>query len=111
MTVTPKPRLIRRRYFAVLSRYWHMVESHRDTSRNHEQLVPWAFDFVSIHRGDNHFSLISPLKLVADDGSRPRFEEKRFETFGDAKAYAMKLVQRLYRVSCGRHHYHVVNCG
>lgn len=97
----------RKQYYPDQRIYWDEVETTRDESG----LIEWCFDFISIHRDRSPrnplcpFSLISPLMLC--EHKRPRFEQRRFETYDDAKRYAMRLAEKI----SGRFKMcHVVSC-
>jgi hypothetical protein len=99
MTQTAK--LIRRTYHADRDCYWKAIEANRTDGK----LVAWCFDFVSIHKNRGHYSLLGASCLVGPKGERPKFESRRFESFADAKAYAMRVVRGVRS-----HKLHVVNC-
>jgi len=99
--------MIRQKYYPDLRAYWNEVEH----GGRGNFLVHWAFDFISIHRDRFPrnplcpFSLIAPLMLC--EHKRPRFEHRRFETYDDAKRYALRLAEIISRrfKMC-----HVVSC-
>ena len=79
--------------YASVDKYWEQVETLRSSSVPH-RLPEWAFDFISVHKpivyhGESAsesagYSIMSPLCLLAQDGSRPTFEIDRFRTKADA---------------------------
>lgn len=83
--------LRRKTLYAKRDDYWNEIEAHREYGK----LVEWAFDFISVHKRNGEFSLMSPLKLVRDSGRRPSFERKRFEKKGDAIRFARRMMRRL----------------
>jgi hypothetical protein len=93
----------RQKYYPKLKEYYNTLEDFPQCG--------WGFDFISIHR-DRYphnpmqpFSLVSPLMLCGI--KRLRFEDRQFETFDDAKRYALRLcevISRRWKVC------HVVSC-
>lgn len=98
----------RKQYYPDHKAYWDTVEAERIPN---DGFPEWCFDFISIHRDRSPrnplcpFSLISPLMLC--EHRRPRFESRRFETYDDAKRYAIRLAEIISRrwKQC-----HVVSC-
>lgn len=103
----------RKQYYPDRQAYWNEVEAERTAHPLgfFTGLPDWCFEFISIHRDRfprnplNPFSLISPLMLC--EQRRPRFEQRRFETYDDAKRYALRLAEIISRrfKMC-----HVVSC-
>lgn len=95
----------RQPYYISVERYWNSAEIHRSA---HGEIPHWVFDFISIHRRDNKFSLLGPsfIPCGREGSRRPRFEAKQFNTLDDAKNYARRLARRISAIRPT----HVVNC-
>lgn len=88
--------------------FWSRAEQHKHESGSFPE---WVFDFISIHdHYDGGFRLISPLCIADRDqrSSRPRWEQKTFETLGKAIAVSKRLA-RLYSRTLNQR-IHVVYC-
>lgn len=88
--------------------FWSLAEQHKQQTGS---FPAWVFDFISIHHHDGGYRLVSPICIV--DGrpnafSRPRWEQKTFETLGLAISTARRLA-KLYSRTLGTR-IHVVYC-
>ncbi len=88
--------------------FWSLAEQHRHATGS---FPSWVFDFISIHNHyEGGFRLVSPICIVDQKPtmSRPRWEQKTFETLGQAIRVARRLA-RFYSRTLGTR-IHVVYC-
>lgn len=92
----------RQEYYPNLYEYWAIFDA-----MPRGQRPPWYMDFISIHPAKGGFKLIGPSFVFENrkDGHRLRAEKKLFESFEEAKTYALRLAAAMSRVQ----QTHVVN--
>lgn len=68
--------------------YWPFANEAR---RQDESATDWMFSFLPIHFFGNDWSIHSSLDLCDQSGTRPSFEDERFDTFDQALNRAVEL--------------------